>query len=196
MAALEDHRQELFCQKYCALRKAEGSGNKVRFNATQAAIAAGYSKKTAYSSGSRLLKRAEVKNRIDEIVKQQVDNITITSDRIIKELAFLGTADVSKAFDTNGNLLPIHEIPEDVRRAIAGFELVEERDENGEGTGHMTKKVKFWDKNTSLLGLAKVFKMLTDKVEHEHKVTLENFLGGTWPDENDQKGKSPKDKKK
>ena len=40
--------------------------------------------------------------------------------------------------------------------------------------------------------------MLTDKVEHEHKVTLESFLGGTWPEPEDKtkKGNSPKDKKK
>ena len=35
-------------------------------NATQAAIRAGYSKKTAYSQGQRLLKNAEIKTYIDE----------------------------------------------------------------------------------------------------------------------------------
>jgi phage terminase small subunit len=45
-------------------------------NATDAAIRAGYSKKTAYSQGQRLLKNAEVKKYIDE----RLD--TIKSDRI------------------------------------------------------------------------------------------------------------------
>lgn len=35
-------------------------------NATQAAIRAGYSEKTAYSTGQRMLKNVEVKNYIDE----------------------------------------------------------------------------------------------------------------------------------
>lgn len=38
-------------------------------NATQAAIRAGYSKKTAYSTGQRLLKKVEVKNYIDTLLE-------------------------------------------------------------------------------------------------------------------------------
>lgn len=38
-------------------------------NATQAAIRAGYSKKTAYSAGQRLLKKVEVKNYIDTLLE-------------------------------------------------------------------------------------------------------------------------------
>ena len=180
MASLEDPKHEKFAQEYC-----------VDFNATQAAIRAGYSKRSARQQASVLLTKPNIAARVKEITLKDVTTVEMSPERIIREWSFLGTCDVSKAFDANGNLLPIHEIPEDVRRSIAGFQLVEERDENGEGTGHMTKKVKFWDKNTSLLGLAKVFKMLTDKVEHEHKVTLESFLGGTWPE--DEKGK-PKSK--
>lgn len=42
----------------------------IDFNATQAAIRAGYSKKTAYSIGQRLLKNVEIQNRICELKKQ------------------------------------------------------------------------------------------------------------------------------
>lgn len=42
-------------------------------NATQAAIRAGYSEKTAYSSGQRLLKNVEVQNRIKEISEKIKD---------------------------------------------------------------------------------------------------------------------------
>ena len=37
------------------------------FNATQAAIGAGYSKKTAYSQGQRLLKHDEVKKQVTKV---------------------------------------------------------------------------------------------------------------------------------
>lgn len=192
MPELPNKKQELFCQKYCVLHKTQEGG---KFNGTQAAREAGYAKGSAAVTASRLLRKANIRRRVEELIAERVEQMAVDSKRVLKELGCIGTVDIGQAFDANGNLLPIHKIPEDVRRAIAGFELVEERDENGEPTGHMTKKVKFWDKNTSLLGLAKVFKMLTDKVEVKHQVTLENFLGGTWPDE-DQKGKSPKDKKK
>ena len=39
-------------------------------NATQAAIRAGYSKKTAYSQGQQLLKKLEIKTYIDEQLKK------------------------------------------------------------------------------------------------------------------------------
>ena len=181
MPALDDPKHEKFAQEYC-----------VDFHGTRAAIKAGYSKKTARQQASRLLTKADILLRIKEITDKDKTKLEISPERIIRELGFLGTADTSKAFDADGNLLPIHEIPEDVRRAIAGFELVEERDENGEATGHMTKKVKFWDKNTSLLGLAKVFKMLTDRVDVKHTVSLENFLGGTWVEDKPEKGKDKK----
>lgn len=45
-------------------------------NATQAAIRAGYSPKTAYSQGQRLLKKAEIKKAIEDLVRSiRRDNI-------------------------------------------------------------------------------------------------------------------------
>ena len=46
-------------------------------NATQAAIRAGYSKKTAYSIGQRLLKKVEIKQTIDNELKRiRMNNIS------------------------------------------------------------------------------------------------------------------------
>ena len=39
-------------------------------NATESAIFAGYSEKTAYSQGSRLLKNAEIQARIQELIEE------------------------------------------------------------------------------------------------------------------------------
>ena len=49
-------------------------------NATQAAIRAGYSKKTAYSQGQRLLKNVEVQNAL----RERKNELTATSDQIKK----------------------------------------------------------------------------------------------------------------
>ena len=59
MPELKNKQRERFCLEYA-------SGN----NGTQAAIAAGYSEKTAGSKANQLLKIVEVKNRIDEIMAQ------------------------------------------------------------------------------------------------------------------------------
>jgi phage terminase small subunit len=55
-------------------------------NATQAAVRAGYSEKTAYSQGQRMLKNVEVQNYIQEHMKAIEDSKIATADEIIKYL--------------------------------------------------------------------------------------------------------------
>lgn len=59
MPELKNKQRERFCLEYA-------SGQ----NGTQAAIAAGYSERTAGSKANQLLKIVEVKNRIDELMTQ------------------------------------------------------------------------------------------------------------------------------
>ena len=51
----------------------------IDFNATQAAIRAGYSKKTAYSQGQRLLKHAEVQKALAAAKEARAERTTITA---------------------------------------------------------------------------------------------------------------------
>ena len=66
-------KQERFCQEYI-----------IDLNATQAAIRAKYSKKTAYSQGQRLLKNVEVDNRLKvlqgEFAKETGISIKMVAD--------------------------------------------------------------------------------------------------------------------
>lgn len=55
-------------------------------NATQAAIRAGYSEKTAYSQGERLLKNVEVKNWIDEQLAQMQGNTIADAKEVMEYL--------------------------------------------------------------------------------------------------------------
>ena len=151
-------KQEKFCQEYA-----------INGNAKQSAISAGYSEKNAESIGCRLSSNVKVKARISELLSKRENKIIITADRVLTELARLATCDISQAFDVNGDLLDIHKMPEDCRRAIAGIEI-EVESANGDNavnkTETRTKKIKFWDKNKSLETIARHLKMLTDKVEH------------------------------
>lgn len=67
-------RQERFCQEYSKLG-----------NATQSAINAGYSEKTAYSCGQRLLKDAEIQQRIREL-QGEIKNQNIIDARKMQEV--------------------------------------------------------------------------------------------------------------
>lgn len=55
-------------------------------NATQAAIRAGYSKKTAYSQGFDLLKKPEVMQAIEEMDKAAQIRAGITVDKIVERI--------------------------------------------------------------------------------------------------------------
>ena len=55
-------------------------------NATQAAIRAGYSKKTAYSQGQRLLKNVEVKAYIDERLAKMSSDKIADAEEVMKYL--------------------------------------------------------------------------------------------------------------
>ena len=132
-------------------------------NATQAAIRAGYSKKTAGQSGERLLKHVEIAPIIQKNMDKRVERTEITSDRVLKELFRLATVDIAEAFNEDGTLKPIHEIPEDVRRAISGVDV---DTLSGELVRH---KIRFWSKDSALEKLGKHLKLFTEKIEHSGK---------------------------
>lgn len=89
-------KQRLFVEAYLA----NGS------NATQAAKTAGYSEKTAYSIGQRLLKKVEIQEALGERVQEAI----ITADEVlhgVKAIAVKGKreADKLKAFELLGKHL-------------------------------------------------------------------------------------------
>nr|WP_309504302.1 terminase small subunit [uncultured Roseovarius sp.] len=69
----------------------------IDLNATQAAIRAGYSEKTAYSMGQRLLKKVEVAEAIQKAKAKRSQRTEITQDKVVAELAKLGFYDIRKA---------------------------------------------------------------------------------------------------
>ena len=58
----------------------------IDLNATQAAIRSGYSKKTAYSQGQRLLKHAEVRAYIDARMAEKKKELIADQDEVLKYL--------------------------------------------------------------------------------------------------------------
>ena len=58
----------------------------VDLNATQAAIRAGYSKKTAYAQGQRLLKKVEVAAAIAAAQAKRQERVEITQDYVLEKI--------------------------------------------------------------------------------------------------------------
>lgn len=81
-------KQELFCKEYI-----------VDLNATQAALRADYSEKTAGSIGHNLLKKVEIQHRINELKQTRSQKTEITAERVLNELAKIAFADVTEFFE-------------------------------------------------------------------------------------------------
>lgn len=68
-------KQQRFCNEYL-----------IDLNATQAAIRAGYSKKTAYSIGVENLKKPELKKYIEDRMAEKDKELIATGDEVLKYL--------------------------------------------------------------------------------------------------------------
>jgi len=93
-------------------------------NATQAAIRAGYSKKTAKSQGQRLLTDVDVAAQIEARKAQRADRVQIDADRVVLELARRGLHDARRLFTESGRLKNIHDLDDDTAAAIQSIEVV------------------------------------------------------------------------
>ena len=71
----------------------------IDLNATQAAIRAGYSKKTAVKIGTQVLGKTSVQKAIERALARRSARTEVTQDRIIKELARIAFIDPRKIFE-------------------------------------------------------------------------------------------------
>lgn len=104
-------KQKRFCEEYV-----------IDLNATQAAVRAGYSKKTANEQGARLLVNVSIQNYISELQKDIQERNKITVDECVSILANIARLDIADLFNEEGGLKPIHQIPKEARTAIASLE--------------------------------------------------------------------------
>jgi phage terminase small subunit len=125
-------------------------------NGRRAAIAAGYTERSADSTASRLLKNAKVRQAIDkanaEVVAKVQQDTGITLERTLREIARIAYFDPRKMFKADGEPLAITELDDDTAAVIAGLEVLEEYDGAGRDRvliGHV-KKWKLADKKAGL----------------------------------------------
>lgn len=135
-----------------------------------AVLRAGYSAKdgkVAATKGSHLLRRPDVARLVAELKAKQAERLDVKADDVLRELLRLARVDIGEAFDDDGKLKAIKDIPADVRRAISAVEvdeLFEGQGEDREQVG-FTRKVKFWDKTRALELLGKHLKLWVERIE-------------------------------
>lgn len=148
----------------------------VDLNATQAAVRAGYSAKTATSQGDRLLRFVEVQKAISEALDARSKRTGVTADAVIRELARIGFSDIRKAVRWSSQVAvaapderSLDEIMEDgpgeIRHAVENqVELIDSDkidDDTAAAISEIAQtdrgglKVKFHDKRAALVDLGR-----------------------------------------
>ena len=135
----------------------------VDLNATQAAIRAGYSAKTANEQGARWLANVSVQNAIrerQEVLKMKTE---ITQEWVVERYRrIVEGCDKRLFFNDDGSVKPPSQWSAEMGLAVAGFEVQELGDE---GLAVSVSKLRFQDAKAALDSLARHLGMFKDKVE-------------------------------
>ena len=114
-------KQQRFCDEYL-----------VDLNATQAALRAGYSKKTAYSIGVENLRKPEIQAEIQKRQNRLRNKLEITQEKVLRELAaiaFANGSDFAKVVNIGSlptvEMIPTDELPPEKLPAIAGIKTTQ-----------------------------------------------------------------------
>lgn len=144
-------RVERFCHEYL-----------IDLNGKQAAIRSGYSPKAAAQQASLLLSKPQVAAFLSLLMKQRNSDLTVTADRVLKELARLAFHDVGSYYKIAGGkevLKTLDELTEDQRHAIVEYDPKA-------GT------MKLAAKDGPLEKLGKHLKLFTELHEQQHTFTI------------------------
>lgn len=138
----------------------------IDLNGTQAAIRAGYSRKTADVIASENLGKPEIAAAVAAGKARQLEGAELSAARVLEEYRRLALVDARSFWDEQGNLKPMSELTAEQGSALAGFEAIIKNAQAGDGQTDTVHKIKFWDKTRALEALAKHFGLLTERVEH------------------------------
>lgn len=140
-------KEQRFCKRYL-----------IDFNATKAAMEIGYSKRSAAEIGYRLLRKDHIREHIDKLRKELEGQFDITLGRLLQELTSIAHSDITRVFNKDGTLKPLHTLSDEERAALSSVE-VDEITEYVKGEKKIigkSKKVKGWDKLRAIEMLAKI----------------------------------------
>lgn len=146
----------------------------IDLNATQAAIRAGYSKKTADVQGPRLLGNVGVAAAISEAKAKREQRTQIDADWVLKRLELESDADLADLYDDSGALKPVKDWPMVWRKGlVAGIETTQEFEEvdGRKVPAGLVHKVKLSDriKRLELIGKHVAVGAFAERHEHTGK---------------------------
>jgi phage terminase small subunit len=120
----------------------------IDLNATQAAIRAGYSPKTATAQASRMLTNVNMQDALAAAQLARAQRVHVTQDAVLAEIAVLQHSDVTHYhIDDHGNVTLAPQAPPDAMRAIASLK---KKIIHTEAATIYETEIKLWNKPASL----------------------------------------------
>lgn len=132
----------------------------IDLNATQAAIRAGYSSKTADTQGPRLLQNVSIRARIDAAMAEQSRRTGVNADRVVRELARIGFVNATDVINMDEATIR-NDAGRDDTAAIASVRVKVIPGEDGNGT---EREIKLAGKTKALELLGRHLGMFNDKL--------------------------------
>ena len=151
-------KQARFCEEYM-----------IDLNATQAAIRAGYSPKTAQEQSARLLSNVMVQNRLAQLQAEQSRRTGVSADRVVRELAKIAFANASDLIDSETASVKLDASRDD----LAAIQSIKVKSFGEDGLEH---EVKLADKLRALDLLGKHLGMYKDASEKENAAAQNNDI--------------------
>lgn len=152
----------------------------VDLNATQAAIRAGYSEKTAGAIGAENLTKPEISAAIAAKREELAKNCAVSAERVIRELALIGFANMKDYLSiTSGGdpFIDLSNLTRDQAAAIAEVTVEDFTEGRGDDARDVRRvKFKLADKKGALVDLGRHLKLFTDKVEVEAGEDLASII--------------------
>lgn len=155
-------KQEAFCNEYL-----------IDLNATQAAIRAGYSEKTAAKIGQENLIKPDIARFIAEAKAKRSERTRIDADWLLTRLADEAEADIADLYDEHsGALKPVHMWPSIWRKGlVAGVEVDQQYAyiDGAKVPDGVVTKIKLSDriKRLELIGRHVDVGAFQDRIKHE-----------------------------
>lgn len=142
-------KQRLFVNEYL-----------IDLNATQAAIRAGYSVKTADQQGSRMLANVKVQEEIGRAMAERSKRTGVNQDKVVLELAKIAFVKMTDIVDEQGKIRP--DAAED---DLACIESVKYKESESDAGSSVEREVKISPKLKALELLGKHLGMWNDKLD-------------------------------
>lgn len=140
----------------------------IDLNATQAAIRAGYSVKTAKDIACENLAKPNIAAAIQAAREKTAAKLEVTRERVLAEYAKMAFLDPRQFYNDDGSIKSVPDMGADAAAALVGFEVDEIRiDPDGPVIGH-TKKIKWSDKRAALDSINRMMGWNQDKIDLNH----------------------------